>query len=296
MRIRGLIHMIELDNKIIGIKKYKKIEFFYFQNSQMNVFKRYLYVGNWIDLEYDEEKTTRRGPYLAYVISFVNRLEAEGLYDHIVYYDKKDITSSLYDFLGSLDNTMFLDLEMTMPPYNFKGKGFRTEVIQAGFIIFDKNGEELMRYRNFIEPMITKTLSKRAEKFLGITNEEFIENQIPYLTFYNDFKEIIEKYNPAIVVYGKNDILVLNDSYLLHNVPSLKDKTRYVNLCQLIKSHYELRNDPGLFKLFQIYYDNEDIQVHDAFNDSEVTAKVFEAFREDILYKRKTQEIKDNFD
>ena len=296
MRIRGLIHMIELDNKIIGIKKYKKIEFFYFQKSQMNVFKRYLYVGNWIDLEYDEEKTTRRGPYLAYVISFVNRLEAEGLYDHIVYYDKKDITSSLYDFLGSLDNTMFLDLEMTMPPYNFKGKGFRTEVIQAGFIIFDKNGEELMRYRNFIEPMITKTLSKRAEKFLGITNEEFIENQIPYLTFYNDFKEIIEKYNPAIVVYGKNDILVLNDSYLLHNVPSLKDKTRYVNLCQLIKSHYELRNDPGLFKLFQIYYDNEDIQVHDAFNDSEVTAKVFEAFREDILYKTKTQEIKDNFD
>ena len=288
--------MIELDNKIIGIKKYKKIEFFYFQNSQMNVFKRYLYVGNWIDLEYDEEKTTRRGPYLAYVISFVNRLEAEGLYDHIVYYDKKDITSSLYDFLGSLDNTMFLDLEMTMPPYNFKGKGFRTEVIQAGFIVFDKNGEELMRYRNFIEPMITKTLSKRAEKFLGITNEEFIENQIPYLTFYNDFKEIIEKYNPAIVVYGKNDILVLNDSYLLHNVPSLKDKTRYVNLCQLIKSHYELRNDPGLFKLFQIYYDNEDIQVHDAFNDSEVTAKVFEAFREDILYKTKTQEIKDNFD
>ena len=296
MRIRGLIHMIELDNKIIGIKKYKKIEFFYFQNSQMNVFKRYLYVGNWIDLEYDEEKTTRRGPYLAYVISFVNRLEAEVLYDHIVYYDKKDITSSLYDFLGSLDNTMFLDLEMTMPPYNFKGKGFRTEVIQAGFIIFDKNGEELMRYRNFIEPMITKTLSKRAEKFLGITNEEFIENQIPYLTFYNDFKEIIEKYNPAIVVYGKNDILVLNDSYLLHNVPSLKDQTRYVNLCQLIKSHYELRNDPGLFKLFQIYYDNEDIQVHDAFNDSEVTAKVFEAFREDILYKTKTQEIKDNFD
>ena len=288
--------MIELDNKIIGIKKYKKIEFFYFQNSQMNVFKRYLYVGNWIDLEYDEEKTTRRGPYLAYVISFVNRLEAEGLYDHIVYYDKKDITSSLYDFLGSLDNTMFLDLEMTMPPYNFKGKGFRTEVIQAGFIVFDKNGEELIRYRNFIEPMITKTLSKRAEKFLGITNEEFIENQIPYLTFYNDFKEIIEKYNPAIVVYGKNDILVLNDSYLLHNVPSLKDQTRYVNLCQLIKSHYELRNDPGLFKLFQIYYDNEDIQVHDAFNDSEVTAKVFEAFREDILYKTKTQEIKDNFD
>ena len=296
MRIRGLIHMIELDNKIIGIKNYKKIDFFYFQNSQMSVFKRYLYIGNWIDIEYDDSKMIRRGPYSAYVISYVNRLEAHGLHDHIVYYDKKEITSSLYEFLGSLENTMFLDLEMTMPPYNFKGKGFRTEVIQAGFIIFDKYGEEIMRYRNFIEPSITKTLSKRAEKFLGITNEEFEANRIPYIDFYNDFKEVIDKYNPAIIVYGRNDILVLNDSYLLHNVPSLKDKTRYVNLCQIIKTHYELRNDTGLFKLFQIYYDNEDIQVHDAFNDSEVTAKVFEAFREDILYKTKTKEIKECFD
>lgn len=296
MRIRGLIHMIELDNKIIGIKSYKKIDFFYFQNSQMNVFKRYLYIGNWIDLEYDESKMVRRGPYLAYVISFVNRLEAVGIHDHIVYYDKKDITSSLYDFLGSLDNTMFLDLEMTMPPYNFKGKGFRTEVIQAGFIVYDKTGEEIMRYSNFVEPVITKILSKRAEKFLGITEEEFEARRIPYIDFYNDFRNVIEKYNPAIVVYGRNDIIVLNDSYDIHNVESLKDKTRYVNLCQLIKTHYELRNDPGLFKLFQIYYDNEDIQVHDAFNDSEVTAKVFEAFREDILYKTKTEEIKENFD
>ena len=48
MRISGFIHMIELDSKIIGIVTYKKIEFFYFQNSQMNLFKRYLYQGNWI--------------------------------------------------------------------------------------------------------------------------------------------------------------------------------------------------------------------------------------------------------
>jgi sporulation inhibitor KapD len=253
MRIRGLIHMIELDNKIIGIKKYKKNDFFYFQNSQIRVIKRYLYIGNWIHIEYDDSKMIRRGPYSAYVISYINRLEADGLHDHIVYYDKKEITSSLYEFLESLENTMFLDLEMTMPHYNFKGKGFRTEVIQAGFIIFDKYGEEIMRYRNYIEPSITKTLSKRAEKFLGITNEEFEANRIPYIDFYNDFKEVIDKYNPAIIVYGRNDILVLNDSYLLHNVPSLKDKTSYVNLCQIIKTHYELSNDPGLFKLFQIY-------------------------------------------
>ena len=51
MKIRGLIHMIELDHKVIGIKLYKSIKFFYFQNSQMNTFKRYLYQDNWIELE-----------------------------------------------------------------------------------------------------------------------------------------------------------------------------------------------------------------------------------------------------
>lgn len=296
MRIRGLIHMIELDHKIIGIRQYKKILFFYFQNSQMNVFKRYLYIGNWIDLEFDDTKIVRRGQYDAYLISFVNRLEAVGIHDHIIYYDKADISNSLYKFLNNLGNTMFLDLEMTMPSYKFKGKGFKTEVIQAGYILYDSFGEEISRYSNYIEPVIIKTLSKRAEDFLGITEEEFKEKCISYIDFYNDFSKVLDTYNPAIVVYGRNDTIVLNDSYSIHNVESLKDKTRFVNLCQLIKTHYELRNDPGLFKLFQIYYDNDDAQVHDAFNDSYVTAKVFEAFREDILYKTKTKEIKENFD
>ena len=296
MRLRGEIHMIELDHKIIGIKNNKKIIFFYFQNSQMNVFKRYLYIGNWIDLEYNEDKEVRRGPYLAYTIDHINRLEALGLYDHIIYYDKADITNSLYKFLHSFDNTMFLDLEMTMPSYKFKGKWFKTEVIQAGFIIYNKDGEEIYRYSNYIEPVITKGLTKRAEDFLGITEDEFNQRCIPYLQFYNDFKEILLKYNPAIVVYGRNDMLVLKDSYQIHNVEPLNDLTRYVNLCQLIKTHYELKNDPGLFRLYQTYYDVEDTQVHDAVDDSFVTAKVFEAFREDIIYKTKNVEIKENFD
>lgn len=288
--------MIELDNKIIGIERYKKIDFFYFQNSQMNIFKRYLYTGNWIDLEFDNSKMVRRGQYSAYVISYVYRLEAVGLFDHIVYYDKRNLNKSLHNFLSDIGNVMFLDLEMTMPSYKFKGKGFKTELIQAGFIVFNSDGEEITRYSKYVKPVITKTLSQRAIDFLGITEEEFQRDSISYLEFYNDFKSILNEYNPAIVVYGRNDILVLNDSYGIHNVESLKDKTRFINLCQLIKTHYELRNDPGLFKLFQIYYDNEDRQVHDAFDDCEVTWKVFEAFREDIVYRTKTEEIRENFD
>lgn len=296
MRIRGTIHMIELDHKIIGIEVYKRIKFFYFQNSQMNLFKRYLYQGNWIDLEYDDSRTVRKGAYDAYVISYVYTIEALGRLDRVIYYDKLNLNKSLSKFLANLDNTMFLDLEMTMPSYSFKGKGFKTELIQAGILVIDKNGEELCRYSNYIKPKIATELSKRVEDFLGITSEEFFLRAINYKDFYNDFKEIIVKYNPAIVVYGKNDIIVLNQSYDINGVPSLKHETRFVNLCQLIKTYYELRNDPGLFKLFKLYYDIDDVQVHDAFNDCEVTSKVFQAFRDDINYKTKGAIIRRELD
>ncbi|MBQ9124272.1 MAG: hypothetical protein IJY14_01150, partial [Acholeplasmatales bacterium] len=56
MKIKGMIHSIDIDAKIIGIKQYKRVVYFYFQNSQMNLFKRYLYKGILIELEYDEDK------------------------------------------------------------------------------------------------------------------------------------------------------------------------------------------------------------------------------------------------
>lgn len=283
MRICGFIHMIELDSKIIGIKSYNRIKFFYFQNSQMSLFKRYLYQDNWIDLEYDETKVILKNKFEAYVISYVYRLDALGKYDHITYYDRSQINTSLLKFINSLGNIMFLDLEMTMPSYKFKGKGFQTELIQAGFIIVDSNQEELYRYSNYIIPKFKMNFTQRVVDFLGINQEEFYNKAISYNDFYKDFKEVLSTYNPAIVVFGKNDILVLNESYNINSVPSLKDETRFINLCQIIKSHYHLRNDPGLFKLYKIYSDNEDIQVHDAFDDSEVTRDVFEFFKEDLI-------------
>ena len=295
MKIRGLIHMIELDHNVIGIKSYKLIRFFYFQNRQMNTFKRYLYQDNWIELEYDENYLSRKGQYLAYRVSYVYKLEAIGKYDHITYYDKNILNNSLHKFLSNLGNTMFLDLEMTMPSYTFKGKGFITEVIQAGIEICDNDLNIIHKYSNYIKPKINKQLSKRAEDFLGISSTDFYDRAIEYESFYNSFNEMIYKYDPAIVVFGKNDQLVLNESYDINNLPSLVNKTRYINLCQLIKNYYELKNDPGLFKLFGVYYDNSEIQIHDALSDSEVTRLVFLAFRKDILDNKYKNKIIETF-
>ena len=297
MKIYGMIHYVELDAKIIGIVKNKKICYFYFQNSQMNMFKRYLYKGNLIELEYDEEKTTIKNKKESYVVSFVYKISAPGKLDSIVYYDKRNLNNSLSKFLKCLGNVMFLDLEMTMPSYSFKGKGFKPEIIQAGFIVYDSSFEEICRYSNYIKPKLVDKISRRVENFLNISQEEFSLKAIPYEKFYNDFKEVLDDYNPVIVVYGRNDIIVLNDSYIINEVASLKQQTRFINLCQIIKNFYDLRNDPGLFKLYKIYYDQDDIQVHDAFNDSEVTAQVFKAFKDEVnLITNKTEVLRRELD
>ncbi|MBE6137251.1 MAG: hypothetical protein E7176_02525 [Erysipelotrichaceae bacterium] len=291
MRLKGIIHSVEVNTKLIGIKQNKRIIFFYFQNSQMNIFKRYLYPGNWIDFEYDENRLIKKSGKDAYTVSFVYNLSSLSKLHKRVYYDKTSLNDSLSKFLKSLGNVMFLDLEMTMPSYNFKGKGFKPEMIQAGFIVLDGEGDEICRYSNYIKPKLVSKLSKRVEDFLGISQEVFDAKAISYSQFYEDFEEVLDNYNPAILVYGKNDIIVVNDSYTINDMPSLKEKTRFINLCQLIKSHYDLRNDPGLFKLYKIYYDNDDVQIHDAFNDSWVTAKVFKAFKDEVNLKTNKAEV-----
>mgnify|MGYP004658033129 CR=1 FL=1 len=285
MKISGRIHTIDIKNKLVGILINKKIQFYYFQNSQMNLFKRYLYVGNWVEIEYDENHKIIKGKKEAFVVSFVYKISSIDKYNKIIYYDKKMLNTSLSNFLKSLGNIMVLDLEMTMPSYNFKGKGFKAEIIQAGYMIINGEGEEITRYSKYIKPKLQPKLSKRAEDFLKLDFFEFEANAISYDEFYEEFSEALDIYKPVILVYGKNDIIVLNDSYTINDKPSLSYKTRFINLCQLIKNYYDLRNDPGLFKLYKIYYDNQDIQIHDAFNDSEVTALVFKAFKDEVNLK-----------
>ena len=295
MKIYGIIHMIALNDKIIGIKSYKTIKFFHFKASLMNTFRRYLYQDNWIELEYDENKMVKSGNYLAYETSYVIKVEARGRFDSVIYYDKYQISKSLYQFLDSLDIMMFVDFEMSMPPYNFKGKGFKTELIQAGFITVDKNYNVLDEYNNYIKPKISTTLSKRTLDFLNISNEEFENNVIPYNDFYNDFKHYLLKYSPAIIIYGRNDKLVLESSYEINYVKSLESKTRFINLCQLVKTFYELKNDPGLFKLLEAYYDKDYIQVHNALSDSKATLLVYQAFKKDVLERKYIEKIRSIF-
>ncbi|HHW80058.1 MAG TPA: hypothetical protein GX742_04540, partial [Acholeplasmataceae bacterium] len=52
----------------------------------------------------------------------------------------------------------------------------------------------------------------------------------------------------------------------------------FVDLLKLHKDYFNLRNDVGLFKAYETYYEKNAEQVHDAKADAKITKKVFDAF------------------
>lgn len=285
MRIIGCIYNSSLKNRIIGIKTKYRILYLHFPNNQFSQLKRYLYPGTYVDVDFDEEKFYIRRGIAAYTINFVQQIYRFYGTKKVQYYDYKELNSSLSDFLNSLGNIMFLDLEMTMPTYSYSGKGYRSEIVQVGYLLVNGMDDEITRYNQYILPKLHGDISKRTLNFLKISADTFHKNAIPYPMFYEDFKMIIQQYHPSIVIFGKNDRLTLNESFLIHHVESLASQIRYVNLSKLIQSYYHLTNEPGLFKLYQTYYDNDSVQVHDAFDDSYVTMAVFKAFKADVEHR-----------
>lgn len=285
MKLIGTIYQVELPSRMIAIKTYHRILYLYFHTGQLSIFKRYLFEGVYIHLEYNEERTFLKNGILAHPVDFVYQIYYFNIYKKISYYDKNELNNSLSRFLSSLGNMMFLDLEMTMPSYHQSGKDHTVEIIQAGYLLVDANGDEITRYSHYIKPVKNPSLNTRTIKFLNLKPTSFYAEAISYEQFYADFKEIIENYHPTIIIYGKNDSLVLEHSYAINLKKSLTKQTRFVNLCKLVRDYYNLRNDIGLFKLYQTYYQNETLQVHDAFNDCEVTKEVFKAFQKEVNHR-----------
>ena len=157
-------------------------------------------------------------------------------------------------------------------------KTFTQEIIQVGYYLVDKDNNIIEEYNELVKPKLHPKLTKRTLKFLKITQDE-INSGIDYVDFYKHFRSVIESYNPAIIVWGRNDFLALRDSYRVNNVTTLKSKTRYINLLKLHKNFFNLRNDLGLFNAYKSYSNIENPQAHNALEDAKVTFEIFEGFK-----------------
>mgnify|MGYP002639359646 CR=1 FL=1 len=274
--ISGRIFYIDEEERIIGLKVKDRQSFFYLQRSLLNKIGKYLELSRFIQFVIEDEPRIYKKTKV-YTVEYIVKIMAIRYRKNIVYYDIKNIKNGTKHLINNLKTKMFLDLEMSMHPYKVD-KNFTQEIIQVGFYLVDENNKIIEEYNQLIKPKLHPKLTKRTLKFLEITQDD-LNGGIEYSVFYNHFKHLIEAYNPAIIVWGRNDFLALRDSYKVNGFPTLKFKTRYINLLKLHKNYFNLKNDLGLFNAYKCYSNIENPQAHNALEDAKVTFEIFEGFK-----------------
>jgi sporulation inhibitor KapD len=276
VKVSGRIICFNEEERVMKIRVKNRIDSFYLQRSMINKIGKYLTINRFIQFQINPVPR-RYHHFKVYDVENVLKIMAIRFRKNIKYYDFKDVKQGTRDLVNSLNTKMFLDLEMSMHPYKVD-KTFKQEIIQAGIHLVDKDGHIIYKYNQFIKPTLFPRITKRTIKFLKITQEE-VDNGITFQEFYKVFSRLIDRYNPAIIVWGRNDFLSLREAYKINKLPSLHKKTRYINLLKLHKNYFNLKNDLGLFNALRLYQEAPDNQVHNAYEDAYVTSLIFKGFK-----------------
>lgn len=274
--ISGRILAFDEEERLLTLIKHNQRRTYYLQRSMINRIGKYLEPSRFIQFIIEGEPRIYRGTKV-YNVDYVVKIMAIRYRKNIVYYDIKNIQHGTKTLVNKLNVKMFLDLEMSMHPYKVD-KTFKQEIIQVGIHMVDENNNVIYKYNEFVKPTIHHKITRRTIKFLKVTQEE-VDAGLPYKEFYQEFERLIREYNPAIIVWGRNDFLALRESYKINNLPNLNKLTRYINLLKLHKNYFNLKNDLGLFNALSLYQERPDEQAHNAYEDALVTSSIFNGFK-----------------
>ncbi|MDX9692376.1 MAG: hypothetical protein RBT45_07955, partial [Acholeplasmataceae bacterium] len=181
---------------------------FHLTNKLHKTFFSYLDEGVLVDFEVGP-KTKKIGKHIYYQVAYFNQIVS--LQPYMVHYDLKRLRKEMFDVLTNHQYYLFIDFEMTMPGYT--DKYFVPEIIQVGYVLAKPQQDIILQDGFYVTPILRPTLSKRTKRFLGLEDESFFSQSRPYDEFYMTLKKIIDEYKPKLVVWGKNVITALNDSY-----------------------------------------------------------------------------------
>lgn len=274
----GIIYDVNINTQIFSLREKRGLKFFFIPKSIFKRLKKYLYAGNFISFTLNNTTIYKNNKEIN-VVKSIKEISVPSNARRIKLYSKNDNSKELASFLDSMDNLMFIDLEMSMPDYD--ERNHIPELIQASYIITDYKFNVLRKRDFHILPTINKTINERTKDFLHIDEEYLKNNGTLYNNFYKLFKNDISEYLPALVIFGKNDKKFLESSYKINGCESLNNSLRFINLSQLLKNYYDLINDPGLFKIYEkLYGITLGEQKHDAYEDAYYTLKVYEKFKE----------------
>jgi sporulation inhibitor KapD len=271
--MKKIIHQVDQRHTVFYlILEGRKIGF-YLSNRLSKIFFSYLDQGVLVDFEI-QPKMKKIGNIYYYQVAHFNQIIRLNPYQ--VHYDLYHLRQQMKDVLTENRYYLFIDFEMTMP--GFKEQTFRPEIIQVGYVLSKAKENEILNDGYYVLPKDAKTLSKRTKRFLNLDEDQFFSEAVPYDDFYQKLEVIMDTYQPKLVVWGKNDLTALNDSFNLHQKRKLTRDEDFIDLLKLHKDYFNLKDDLGLFKAYQTYYAVEFDQAHDAKDDALVTKLVFDAF------------------
>lgn len=275
--ISGRIRSFDEENRIISVYVKDRVRYFYIQRALLNRVSKYIEQNRFFQftITNDEERIYRN--HKVRTVDYIIKIMEIRYRKNIVYYDIKNIQNGTRVLMNKIGYKMFLDLEMSMHPYKVDKK-FKQEIIQASYYLMDEKNNIVEVYDQMIQPTKHKKITKRTIKFLKITQEQ-VDNGISFTEFYQHYKKVINKYNPAIVVWGRNDFLALEEGYQINDLKPINN-ARYINLLKLHKNYFNLKNDLGLFNAYGLYEPPLDNQVHNALEDAYVTSKIFFGFKQ----------------
>lgn len=273
--MRLIIKRINYKNQTFSCIVGNQLVNFYLTNRLSKLFLDHLSTEVIVDFAVSG-KTKTIDQRKAYEVSHFNFIK--NYKNDITIYDHSQLKQDMIGFLESNDYYLFLDLEMTIPFY--RQRDFIPEIVQYGYLLVNNKGETIIKNGDYVKTKIQKNINRRTIRFLKLDINIYNQTKIPFIDFYNQLKDIITKYNAKIVVWGKNDIQALNYGYKIYKLKPLTNDYNFVDLLKLHKDYFNLRNDLGLFKAYETYYDETIKQTHDAKDDAKITKKVFDAFLE----------------
>ncbi|TVP86489.1 MAG: hypothetical protein EA375_01230 [Acholeplasmataceae bacterium] len=275
--MRKLIWDVDHRRKIFYLIVHGRKNGYHLTNRLAKTFMPFLRPGILVDFIVSDQQKIIGNQRVQQVAYFQQIVSLDPFYIH---YDLAVLRAGMREVLNRHTHYLFIDFEMTMPGYN--PANFRSEIIQAGYVLAEAGGPVRLAEGFYVLPKHDRSLTKRTRRFLKIDEETFFKEALPYEVFYRKLKDVLKTYRPKLVVWGKNDLSALNDSYLLHEKKPLTHDKDFIDLLKLHKDYFNLRDDLGLFKAYQTYYQVEYDQTHDAKEDAMVTKYVFDAFVGDM--------------
>ena len=287
--IYGIIHNVDCDKRLITIVDKQKLTYYYMSRSLYKRYSYYLLPNNFVYFKTGVNQSLHDGVKAYDIIHFI-KIMKYGAHEPIIYYDVSSINKGVLKLLEKETYRLFLDLEFSMPPYNYvKGQQFTAEIIEYGFVLENSDGVTITTENGYIKPDNLEGLNERTYSFLGLNSNTFKKAKGIW-TFYNSFKDVLSLYQPTIYVWGKNDYLMLDKFYVQHNLKPLTTRASFINLMQVMKNYYGTKEDIGLYHAYSLFQETPlQDQDHNALNDAIATTEIYKLFKEE-LFKKKDME------